>query len=441
MTTQQTFKEAVAEFLVRAKENLGKERMEGLPPAPPSPYDQSGPPFVSPLRLTERYIREYVWSIGDDNPLYTDPEYAKNTRYGAQLVPGPIMVKVRAGGGSGPSRPQGYPMGAFVAGTAWEFFNVMKVGSGPYRSAKTDAEVFEKPGTGGNNLIFLICDIPYSDSHGDVVAKAYGTLICVPLESMGNTRSMDVSRLGEKMMYTRGAAKYSEDDVKKYVNQIEKPQRRGAQTLYWEDVEIGDKLGPLVFPPWSLQDQIASTFSGHGEGESFEAAYHRLRKRPGGARTNPATMWPWTPGAEHEDAFLAAFRGQSGPFDHGVQRWQITHALLANWMGDDGFIRRWQMALRRPVYSSDVTSSRAEVVKKFTETQKGENKPGGAPGSVEYHAVGIRIEGTNQVGQSQTQGSATVYLPSRKAGPVHLPIPHAAKPPYVPYETFYRDWY
>ena len=55
--------------------------------------------------------------------------------------------------------------------------------------------------------------------------------------------------------------------------------------------------------------------------------------------------------------------------------------------------------------------------------------------------VGIKLEGTNQVGQTQAQGAVTVYLPSRQHGPVQLPIPHPANPPYVPYEKFYRDWY
>ena len=55
--------------------------------------------------------------------------------------------------------------------------------------------------------------------------------------------------------------------------------------------------------------------------------------------------------------------------------------------------------------------------------------------------MGIKFEGRNQVGEIQLQGSAVVYLPSRKDGMVQLPIPHPAKPPAVPYETFYRGWY
>jgi acyl dehydratase len=138
---------------------------------------------------------------------------------------------------------------------------------------------------------------------------------------------------------------------------------------------------------------------------------------------------------------LAAYRGQSGPFDHGVQRFQIPQQLLTNWMGDDGFVRRYQTAIRRPVYYGDVTIYRGRVVKKFIERQTGENAAGAAPGDMEYNAVGIRMEGVNQTGELQAQGTAVVYLPSRRTGHVQLPVPHLAQPPYVPYETFYRDWF
>ncbi len=43
--------------------------------------------------------------------------------------------------------------------------------------------------------------------------------------------------------------------------------------------------------------------------------------------------------------------------------------------------------------------------------------------------------------REQLDREAVEDLPSREAGPVQLPIPHPARPPFVSYETFYRDWY
>ena len=115
--------------------------------------------------------------------------------------------------------------------------------------------------------------------------------------------------------------------------------------------------------------------------------------------------------------------------------------MLTDWMGDDGFIRRYQTALRKPLYYGDTTIYTGEVVRKFKEVQEGNAEPGGQPGKAEYNVVGIKLQGSNQLEEIQMQGTAAIYLPSRETGPVKLPVPHPGNPPYVPYETFYRDWY
>ena len=120
MSTQETFEEAVAEFIERSREQVDQEVMENLPPSPPSPYDQSGPPFESALRLDERTIRNYSLTIGDDNPLYTDPAYGKGTRYGCQIAPGPILSLIRYPSAHGAKRPQGYPLANFISGTVFK---------------------------------------------------------------------------------------------------------------------------------------------------------------------------------------------------------------------------------------------------------------------------------------------------------------------------------
>ncbi len=304
--------------------------------------------------------------------------------------------------------------------------------------------------------MFLVEEINYWNAHADLVGKCYGTLILVPTESMGGGRAMNVERLGEKMMYERQASQYNKEQVEEYVDTIENLPRRGSKELFWEDVNVGDRLGTLIVPPFTLLDQISGGMfrsqslgpAQYEEGEdltyeglNFEGAFHRNRKRVGGAGTHPITRWPWGPRDEHADALTSPYRGQPLPFDGGQHRSQLPHRLISDWMGDDGFIRRYQCALRKPVYYGDTTFYTGEVVKKFKEVQEGGSEPGGKPGKAEYHAVGIKLEGKNQVGETQMQGTIALYLPSRDAGQVQLPVPHRARPPYVPYETFYREWY
>ena len=448
----QTFEEAIAEYIERCYESVGKEREEGHPPGPGTPYPIGEPPYEAAIRLDERTVRNYALSIGNTNPLYTDPDYGRRTRYGAMLAPNTALILVRSPGGQGPTRPEGYPVGDFFSGLAWEFFDVLRAGDARFKNTKKTSEFFEKTGSRGQ-LLFLIEEIKYWNAHADLVGKCYGTLILVPIESMGGTRTMNVERLGEQLMYERSTSNYNREQMDEYVSILDSSTRRGSNTLYWEDVQVGDKLGPLVVPPFTLLDQtvqrvVSAAATGRygtsGDELAFEPVYHHNRLGMGGygkGFAHPVTRWPHGPGDEHQDALMAAYRGQPGPFDGGQHRSQLPHRLISDWMGDDGFIRRYQCALRKPVYYGDTTFYTAEVVKKFKESQEGDNEPGGQPGKAEYYAVGLKLEGKNQVGETQMQGTIAVYLPSREGGPVQLPLPHRGNPPYVPYETFYRDWY
>ena len=450
----QTFEEAITEYIERCKEAIGKERDEYRPPGPGTPFPWSSP-YEAALRFDSRTIRNYTLAHGDDNPLFIDPEYGKRTRYGSQLVPNPALILVRGAGGQGPNRPQGYPVGDFFSGVAWDYYDVVRLGTARVKNTKTTTEFFEKQGSRGR-LLFLIAENRYWDAHADLIAMCYGTLILVPIEAMGGGRAMPVERLGEQLMYERKASQYNREQVDECLATMNQSYRRGANTLYWEDVQVGDKLGPLVHPPFTLLDQISGgVVSGatqgprqYEEGEDltyegiqFEGVFHRNRKRPGGAGTHPITRWPWGPRDEHPDAVTAPFRGQPLPFDGGVRRTQAASRMLTDWMGDDGFIRRYQTALRKPLYYGDTTIYTGEVVRKFKEGQEGNAEPGGQPGKAEYNVVGIKLQGSNQLEEIQMQGTAAIYLPSRETGPVKLPVPHPGNPPYVPYETFYRDWY
>ena len=60
-------------------------------------------------------------------------------------------------------------MANFHSGTAWEFYDVLRVGTG-FRTTSKAKEVIEKPGSRGN-LFFLISDVNYWDMGGDLLGK------------------------------------------------------------------------------------------------------------------------------------------------------------------------------------------------------------------------------------------------------------------------------
>ena len=162
-TSSQSFEEAIAEYIEESRAQIDQEIMENIPPWPPAPYEQGPAPFEAALRLDSDIISTFAKNLGDDNPLYSDPKYGLNTRYGCQIAPGVIVSSVRYPTGHGAQRPEGYPVANFYSGTAFEFFDAIRVGS-KFRTTKVPKELVEKQGSKGA-LLFLITELNYWDYH------------------------------------------------------------------------------------------------------------------------------------------------------------------------------------------------------------------------------------------------------------------------------------
>lgn len=390
--------------------------------------------------MSAETIRRYAHSIGDDNPLYTYPDYGRTSVYGSQIAPGPILVHVRYPADHGARRPGGYPVANFLAGVAWEFFDVVRPGA-RFSSSKIPREAFEKPGRHGR-LLFLVSETSYWDQGGALVAKAYGSLIHVPMEAMAAGRAMSADRVGRDLLYSRKPHRYDDDEMRRIADAVSAERRRGANPRWWEDVRIGDVLPAIAQPPYVIEDELAyhamhqgmfAGTDGSRAPRAFRPFFRRGRMEPGAVRVHPATRWPYNRADEHEDGFLAPYRGEPLPFDYGVQRAQIPQRLLTNWIGDSGFIRKMYTSFREPVFYGDSVLYTGTVLRKDTVTERGHGVAGTFRSAV-YHAVTVRIEGDNQSGSRHCEGFATMYLPSRRAGIPLLPVPHEHEVPYVSFE-------
>ncbi len=445
MATDAEFNAAVEEFIARTRELIGLESTEDTPPPIPPAGPERRAPVPSLLVLDEETIRRYALSIGDDNPLFTDAAYAAASRYRGLIAPGPVLVHARYPADHGATRPHGYPLANFIGGVAWEFFDVVRAGA-RVSTSKVLREVLERRGMNGRRLFYLVCEVKYFDALGRLLAKAYGTLVQVPMRGMGTARAMPPERLGEELLGGRRPHRYSPEEVAEIVAGMEGERRRGAGPLYWEDVAEGEELPGIVQPPYALPDALSyqsihqGLVSGHEGGRfarSFTPAYRVFKAGwgyPDFARVHPVTRWPYTPGDEHEDPLLCGYRGQPLPFDFGIQRGQIPQRLLSNWAGDDGFIRKMSVTMGRPLFHGDALVVRGRVLRKSAVAEP--------DGGVIRHAVRVALEGYNQRGESVSRGFATVYLPSRAAGAPALPVETDAPPPYVPFEEHRSpSWY
>jgi acyl dehydratase len=67
---------------------------------------KESPPLTGPDKVSKQMIRHWCEAVEDTNPLYTDEEYAKKSRYGSIISP-PAMVQTWS---YGPVWPDGQEM-------------------------------------------------------------------------------------------------------------------------------------------------------------------------------------------------------------------------------------------------------------------------------------------------------------------------------------------
>jgi acyl dehydratase len=138
------------------------------------------PPHV---REVERgSIKRYAEAVGNDNPLYFDEEYAKESRYGGIIAPpgffGWAIQAVPSSEGiiglMGAMINAGY-WRILDGGMAYDFFLPVRAGDVIIASPKVK-DVSAKEGKSGTMIICQF-ETTYLNQNGDLVAKSYQTLI------------------------------------------------------------------------------------------------------------------------------------------------------------------------------------------------------------------------------------------------------------------------
>jgi len=128
-------------------------------------------------------IRRYAEAVGNPNPIYSDVEYAKKSRYGQIIAPPgffgwPKVVNTGAMEVMGPVFGAVFEAGLIRildGGIEYEFFLPVRAGDTLTWFARfADAKV--RDGKSGK-MVFLTMEINYINQNGDVVAKARPTFL------------------------------------------------------------------------------------------------------------------------------------------------------------------------------------------------------------------------------------------------------------------------
>jgi acyl dehydratase len=341
--------------------------------------------------VTRDNVRHYAHGIGDDNPLWCDPDYAAGTRYERLVAPPSFVFALNR-------ILSGYVGGlpgihAMWSGADITWHRPLIVGD----AIDCDAylkDLVEHETRFAGRAIQQIYHVDLFDQAGGRVATA---------ESWCFRTERDTAR-EEGTKYE--AAKvdpqpYSREDLEELWTRYEAERRRGAEPRYIEDVTVGDALPPMVKGPMTVTGFIA--FAQGWGGLYIRAnrlAWKQLAKHPGLGIPDRFGI-PDVPERVHWDSDLARLVGTPRAYDYGPERcsWLIHH--LTDWMGDDGFVVNHACEIRRhnPVGDILTIQGRVRAIRSDTEGRE----------CAEVEQVAL-----NQDGELSATGVGLVLLPSRR---------------------------
>jgi acyl dehydratase len=339
---------------------------------------------------TRDNIRHYAHGIGDDNPLWCDPDYAAKTRYGGIIaLPSFLFATSRIVSGYVGGLPGVHAM---WSGADWTWYKPVR------RNDEIKAEahlkdLIEHQTRFAGRAVQQIYHVDFYNQDGDKVSEADSW--CFRTER-DHAREQGTKY---KEVKARQPRQYSGKEIAEAYKLYRNEEVRGAEPRYWQDVKEGEALPVMFKGPMTVTGFIAYA---QGWGGLYiranKLAWKLIDAHPGVGITNRFGI-PDVPERVHWEEEFALEVGAPGAYDYGPERnsWLTHH--LTNWMGDDGFLRKASCKIRRHNPEGDMLFIKGRVKRKYIEDGK--------------HLVEIEQEAHNQDEELSVLGSGVVELPSR----------------------------
>lgn len=338
---------------------------------------------------TRDAVRHYAHGIGDDNPLWCDPEYAKKTKFGDVVaLPSFLFTTSRiisgyCGGLSG--------VHAMWAGADWTWHKPVMRND----TITTEAylkDLVEHQTRFAGRAFQQIYHVDFFNQNGDLVAEADSWVF--------RTDRDEARERGTKYTEVRGKVEpFTDEQLAEWGKLYGDEEIRGAEKRYWEDVNEGDELPRMMKGPMTVTGFICYA---QGWGGLYiranKLAWKMQQAHPGLGIKNRFNV-PDCPERVHWDEAFALEVGAPGAYDYGPERcsWLTHHAT--NWMGDDGFLRKSKCEIRRHNPDGDVIFIDGTITRKWVEDGK--------------HLVEIKQVAKTHRDELSAQGYSVVELPSR----------------------------
>jgi acyl dehydratase len=339
---------------------------------------------------TRDNIRHYAHGIGDDNPLWCDPAYAKKTRHGDVIAPPSFVfacsriVSGYVGGLPG--------VHAMFAGCDFTWMKPIR------RNAQISSTAYLKDLIEHNTRfagrsIQQVYHVDFYDETGDQLCAAdtwcFRTDRDMARES--GTKYKELKAKPHKV--------YTQEELDRIFALYANEEVRGATPRYWEDVQPGEKLATMVKGPMTVTGFIAYTQGWGGLYiRAHKLAWQLQQKHPNAGIKNKFGI-PDCPERVHWEEEFALKVGAPGAYDYGPERCSWLGHFVTNWAGDDGMLVKLYSQIRRHNPEGDTLFIDGEITRKLELDGR--------------KCVEIQLIGKNQDGELSIQGHAVAALPSR----------------------------
>ena len=356
------------------------------------PIEDSLEPWC--YEATRDNIRHYAHGVGDDNPLWCDPDYAAASAHGGIVAPPSFVFpcdRVLSG------YVGGLPgIHAMWAGAKFVWHDWIRRGDA-LRTAAWLSDLIEHETRFAGRAIQQVYRVDLFNQRDELLCEA---------ESWCFRTERDTAR-EEGIKYAelaaQGEKRYSAEELEAIYAHYEREEIRGAEARYWEDVAVGDALPTLVKGPMTVTGFIAYA---QGWGGLYiranKLAWQQLARHAGLGIPNRFGI-PDCPERVHWEEEFALQVGAPGAYDYGPERCSWLIHQLTNWMGDRGFLQSAHCEIRRHNPVGDTLFFHGRAVRKFV-------APDGAP------CIEIEQRAENQDGELSVRGGGIVKLPRRSGG-------------------------
>jgi acyl dehydratase len=367
------------------------------------------PHYLRPNTDAFRIVAE---SYGDDNPLWCDPDHATASVWAGPLAPPPLVGgdsligedEVTAVADDQRELMKGDPLRgvhAFYAASAREWWAPLRSERRVWRRNAMVA-VLDKASEFAGRAVHEWSANVFRDDEGTILSGQYRLMIRTERKKAREKKKYDAIE----------PAVYSDADIDDIDAEYAAASRRGPEPRFWEDVDEGDTIGPMVKGPLLVTDMVC-WHVGMGMGlydvKPLALGAANRRRIPRFFKRDDQNI-PDVQQRVHWDPEWARRAGNPTTYDYGRMRETWLIHLCTDWMGDDAWLWKLECSFRGFNYVGDTHHLTGTVVRKYL-------ADGDRP------AVDLELVATNQRGTVTTPGTATILLPSRDHGAVRLPDP------------------